>query len=202
VRIKADKSKKLPELQPDIGGRIRNQRVAIEIQVSALTVPQIVKRVLGYSGRDIAILWIVPLKEALPSGVFCPRLYERYLHSIYYGRTYYWMKGDGCLVTPVHYGIAWCRVPYSEWYDVDMGEHRDAGGYSRPYKRARIPVAHSKISLIDSFHHHRRKEFIPWNELKAVPDSYIFRDNLSNWWDQEREDQILNKYYPEKQKDG
>lgn len=197
VRIKADKSRKLPELQPDIGGRINGKRIAIEIQVSSLTLPQIIKRVSGYSGRDVAIIWIVPLKEPLPDGIFRPRLYERYLHSIYYGRTYYWMRGDGLLVTPVHYGLAWRHVPYSEWYDVNLGEQRDAGGYDRPYKRLRIPIAHSKVSLVDTFYHHQRDEFIPWNELKAVPQSYIFRDRLGIWWDDDEEKRALAKYYSE-----
>lgn len=196
VKIKADKNRKLPELKPDIGGRINGKRVAIEIQVSALTLPQIIKRVHGYSGRDVAILWIVPLKEPLPDGAFSPRLYERYLHSIYYGRTYYWMKGDGLLVTPVHYGLAWRHVPYSEWYDVELGDHRDGGGYNVPFKRIRKPFAHKKISLVDSFFHHRRSEFIPWNERKAIPASYIFRDGLSAWWDEGEEEQILKRHYP------
>ena len=202
VRIKADKSKKLPELQPDIGGRINGKRVAIEIQVSALTLPQIIRRVHGYSGRDVAILWIVPLKEPLPDSAFSPRLYERYLHSIYHGRTYYWMKGDGLLVTPVHYGLAWRHVPYSEWYDVELGDHRDAGGYDVPFKRIRKPLAHPKISLVDSFFHHRRSEFIPWNERKAVPASYIFRDGLSTWWNEKKEEQVLKKHYPGDREDG
>lgn len=196
IRISAIKSKQLPELKPDIGGRINGKRVAIEIQVSALTLPQILKRVRGYSGRDIAILWIVPLREPLPDGVFSPRLYERYLHSIYYGRTYYWIKGDGLLVAPVHYGLAWRHIPYSEWYDAELGDVRAAGGYDVPYKRIRTPIPHPKISLVDSFLHHRRNEFIPWNERKAVPDSYIFRDKLGAWWDEKKEEQTLKKHYP------
>lgn len=199
VRIKANKEKKLPELQPDIGGRINGKRVAIEIQVSALTLPQIVKRVKGYSGRGVAILWIVPLKEPLPEGSIGPRLYERYLHSLYYGRTYYWMKGDGLMVTPVHYGLAWRHVPYSEWYDVELAEQRDAGGYDVPFKRVRTPMPHPKISVVDSFYHHRRDEFVPWNELKAIPESYIFRDQLGAWWDEIKEERTLGKYYRKKE---
>ena len=98
------KDLKVPELRPDISGRINGVRVAVEVQASTLTIAKIVKRAQDYTKRGIALLWLVPLHEPLGESPFRPRLYERYLHSIYYGRTYYWWAGLGLVLKPVHYG--------------------------------------------------------------------------------------------------
>ena len=194
VRIKENQVKKLPALQPDIGGRINNQRVAIEIQTSALTIPQILKRTLGYSGRDISILWIVPLTEPIGEEIFRPRLFERYLHSIYFGRVYYWLPEYGCNVLPVHFSIASREIPYSEWFED--GEQREGGGYYRPYKRIRRPVPLRPISIAETFHHRHRSEHRPWNERKIVPAMKILMDQEPIWWDK-NEQYLLDRCYPE-----
>lgn len=59
--IPENKNIDVPELRPDISGRINQERVAIEIQVSALSITKILKRCSAYSKRGIALLWIVPL---------------------------------------------------------------------------------------------------------------------------------------------
>src|SRR4030067_64901 len=121
------KDKKVPELRPDISGRIHGVRVAIEVQASTLTIAKIIKRARDYTKRGIALLWLVPLPEPLGELPFRPRLYERYLHSIYYGRTYYWCAGQGLVVKPVHYGAEVRSVAYREGYE--NGEHMEGGGY-------------------------------------------------------------------------
>jgi len=70
--IKENKEKKLSALRPDISGRINEKPVAIEIQASSLTIPEIIKRTKSYSKRKIAILWVVPLLEELKKYAISP----------------------------------------------------------------------------------------------------------------------------------
>lgn len=196
VRIPENKEKKLPALQPDIGGRINNLPLAIEIQNSALTIPKILKRCLGYSKRGVSILWVIPLKEPIGEEIFRPRLFERYLHSIYFGRVYYWLPEYGANLLPVHYSIAYRDIPHSEWYED--GELREGGGYEKPYKRIRKPVPSKLIPIADCFYHRTRQEHRPWNERKTVPDMRLFMDMLPIWWDK-NETLELNRFYPDKE---
>src|SRR5437764_578539 len=121
ICIKENKTRKLAALRPDIGGRINGKRIAIEVQSSALTVPRILKRCHGYSKRNISILWVVPLCDELGEKPFRPRHFERYLHSIYYGRVYYWRAGFGSCLLPVHFGAAWTHVENRERRKKDAG---------------------------------------------------------------------------------
>ena len=195
VRIQENKELKLPGLQPDIGGRIDNRRIAIEIQNTSLTIPKILKRCLGYSKRGISILWVVPLKEPVGDEIFRPRLFERYLHSIYFGRVYYWLPEYGCKVLPTHFSIACREIPYREWYED--GELMAGGGYEKPYKRIRKPNSTNPISISNCFYHFHRPEHRPWNERKTVPEMQIFMDNLPRWWNK-NEQIVLDRYYPDK----
>lgn len=175
-----NKDKGLLELRPDISGRIDGVPIAIEVQASALTVPKIVKRCSGYAKRGIAILWLVPLHEPLGTQPFRPRLYERYLHSIYFGRTYYWWAGQGLILKPVHYGVATRHVEYREWHE--NGSLMNGGGYDADYKIIKSPEYGNDITIDNSFRPERRGEFTPDNERKAVPSCYVWRDNLKVWW--------------------
>ena len=178
--IPEDKDRKIPKLVPDISGRMNGVRVAIEVQVSSLTIPRIVQRTKDYEKRGIPLVWIVPLSEPLGDIPFRPRLYERYLHSIFYGRTYYWWRGQGLTVKPVHYGPAVRHIPYSEWYED--GQLESAGGYDATYKTIKTPEYGPDLNLCDDFKSHRRSAFTPDNERKEVPPSLIWKDTLKRWW--------------------
>lgn len=178
--IPENKSKSIPELRPDISGRIRGHPIAIEVQASALTIGKIVKRSKDYAKRGIAILWLVPLREPLGDQPFRPRLYERYLHSIYFGRTYYWWPGLGLTLKPVHYAIASRHVDYREWYEG--GSQMTGGGYDVDYRIIKTPEYGVDVVIDSNFCAQRRDEFTPENERKAVPSSFIWRDELPPWW--------------------
>ncbi|MEM6821846.1 MAG: competence protein CoiA family protein [Verrucomicrobiota bacterium] len=191
--IPENKDKKIPKLIPDISGRINGKPVVIEIQASYLTVPKIVKRSVAYRAKKCAVLWVVPLKEELGNKNFRPRLYERYLHSIYYGRVYYWMPGDGLLLRPVHYGIAHRYIEESEWYGSDAELHQ-AGGYDKPYKIIKKPEYGSRVHIASDFHWHDRKEFTPWNENKAVPSLFTWQDTVKVWWNVNEQKKFESRY--------
>lgn len=165
-----------PKLVPDISGRINGQRVAIEVQVSALTIPKIVQRTRDYAKCQIALVWIVPLSEPLGTLPFRPRLYERYLHSIFFGRIYYWWAGQGLTVKPVHYGPAKRHIQHREWYED--GALVTAGGYEATYKTIKTPEYGPDLNISADFIPCKRGTFTPENERKAVPASLIWRDKL------------------------
>lgn len=187
--IKPNKEKNTPRLIPDVSGRIDDLPVVIEIQASCLTVSRIIKRAAAYRALNCAILWIVPLKEELGELPFRPRLFERYLHTMYFGRTYYWMPGDGLLLRPVHYGVAYRYIDMSEWYEAG-GEHRQAGGYDKPYKIVKMPYCGRRVDIVDHFHWEERGEFVPRNEKKAIPPLYTWQDDLKRWWDEEEQQRV------------
>lgn len=178
--IPEDPQRKIPKLVPDISGRMGEQRVAIEVQVSSLTLPRIVQRTRDYARRRIALIWIVPLYEPLGTAPFRPRLYERYLHSIYFGRTYYWWQGLGLTVKPVHYGTAKRHIDFREW--IENGLQESAGGFDQPYKTIKTPVYGGDLNICENFRAASRAAFTPENERKKVPPSLIWRDNLPEWW--------------------
>lgn len=159
-----------------------NHRVVVEVQASALSITAILKRTLTYSRRGINMLWVVPLHAELTGAQFRPRLYERYFHSIYFGRTYYWWPGRGATVLPVHYGVARRHIPYAEWYEQG-GEHVEVGGYEVDYKAIKKPLFGVELEIGRHFTAHKRGTFTPENERKAVPECHLWWDHMEPWWD-------------------
>jgi len=178
--IPENKSQKIPELRPDLSGRINDIPIAIEVQASTLTLSKIIKRAVNYSRKGIYLLWVVPLTEPLGSLPFRPRLYERYLHSMYFGRTYYWWPSLGSVVKPVHYGAATRHVEYRSWHE--QGMLMEGGNYDATYKIVKTPEYGADVNIADDFISNIREKFVPENERKEVPKCNIWRDNLQSWW--------------------
>lgn len=174
------KDKGLSAVVPDISGRIGDQRVVIEVQASAMTIPKIIKRTTEYAKRGIPILWVVPLSTNLGDAPFRPRLYERYFHSLYFGRTYYWWAGLGISLKPVHYDTATRHIEYAEWYEG--GDLVSAGGFDRDYKTIKTPFYGQDVLIDEHFVKEFRASFTPDNEKKAVPACNIWRDTREPWW--------------------
>lgn len=169
---------------PDVSGRLsKNGRgVIIEIQASFLPIKQIVKRTLEYSKRGGFILWVIPLTEELGDENFRPRLFERYLHTMYYGRTYYWVQGSGRFLIPVHYDTAFRYIKETHWFDPG-GEERVAGGYDKPLLRVKKPLFGERVDIAKNFIIDNRPAFKLYNEKMEVPACKIFKDKLKDWWD-------------------
>ena len=184
-----------PVLRPDISGYIDDKRIVIEVQASALSITEILKRTAAYTKLDSNILWIVPLTEQLGNLPFRPRLYEKYQHSMYYGRVYYWTVGQGLELDPVHFGIASRHVTYSEWYED--GEMKTGGDYYKPYKTIKTPIYGDRVNISSHFESHKRDAFIPNNTRKTVPQCMIWRDTLSCWWNAVEEDKYTDDYFTE-----
>jgi len=171
----------IPEVRPDISGRVDGQPVVIEVQASALSISQIIKRTTAYANWGISMLWVVPLKQPLGGSAFRPRLYERYFHMMYFGRTYYWWPGMGCRLLPVHFGTAMRDVPYAEWYETG-GELVSVGGYEVPYKAIKKPVIEREACIVADCAPMERDPFVPENKKKTVPRSLLWFDGRNPWW--------------------
>lgn len=187
-----DKKRGYKKVRPDISGRIGDKGVIIEVQASVLSITKIIERTDQYSMRGGYILWIVPLEEELGTDDFRPRLFEKYLHTMYYGRVYYWTRGKGTTLTPVHFGTAERYIEERTWFESD-GTERVEGGYSKPYLRVKKPIYGQEVDLIN-FITDDRDGFEIENEKLSIRKCKIFRDNLSQWW-KDKEPPVVNKGY-------
>jgi competence protein CoiA len=82
----------LQEVRPDISFVLNGELVAIEIQFSHLSGDQIAWRTKAYARKHIAVLWTPTFPMELFRGRYAPKDWERYLHTLYYGRVYYWLE--------------------------------------------------------------------------------------------------------------
>jgi competence protein CoiA len=92
----------LREVRPDVSFVLNGKLVAIEIQVSRLTLDRIEERTTAYARKNIAVLWMPLFSMELFESRYTPKDWERYLHAMYYGKVYYWF--EGLLVQPVEFG--------------------------------------------------------------------------------------------------
>ena len=187
-RIRKDDKRDTPELIPDISGYLRGQRLVIEVQWSTLSLATILKRSKAYYRWTTPVLWILPLKEPL-SGEFRPRSFERYLHSMYFGRVYYWMRGNGLQVTPTHFVPVQRWIDTREWFDTEGDEH-SAGGFPKMLRVVKTAHPSERVDISGDFFAAEREEFTPWNEKRKVPRLWLWRDNLSPWWDEAHEEAL------------
>lgn len=170
-----DKSKGYEKVKPDLSGRINGAGVIIEVQASSLSINKIIHRTLQYSKRGAYILWVVPLEEELGENDFRPRLFERYLHTLYYGKVYYWYRGSGTILTPVHFGTASRYVEESHWFESD-GTERNEGGYYKPFLRVKTPIYGPPIDILTDFIVEVRPKFELENDKLSIPSCKICRD--------------------------
>ena len=192
------KGKQNKEIRPDLSGRIGTKGVAIEVQASAYTIERIFNKTLEYKKLGIAVLWIVPLKVDLGDDPFRPRLYEKYLHSIYFGRTYYYTVGSKSLVNVTHYSPTKRWIEETEWYSEDA-QPMSAGGYFLTYKTLKVPNVGQTIDIIKDFCVKPNLGFKPKNGKKEIPNCLLYCDSLKQWWDKDefknakKQTEVINK---------
>jgi competence protein CoiA len=82
----------LEEVRPDVSFVLRGELVAVEIQLSLLTRDQIAWRTKVYTEKNIAVLWMPSYSKELFQARYAPKDWERYLHTLYFGKVYYWLE--------------------------------------------------------------------------------------------------------------
>jgi len=164
----------LGTVRPDVSARIRGIPVAIEVQISSLSIETIMRRTIDYAQRGIYVLWLLQWAPELDSNRYSPRLWERWVHCAYFGRAYYWV--EGLTIVKYHFSPHFKSVPQKSWYSGD-GRPLTAGGYSQKSRRYRTPVRGETLNLVKDF---EPKERYWWegNGLK-VPDAKLFMESGS-----------------------
>jgi competence protein CoiA len=159
----------LETVRPDVSADIKGIPVAIEVQLSSLSIETIMRRTIDYAQRGIYVLWLLQWTPKLDSNRYSPSLWEKWVHCAYFGRVYYWI--EGLTVVSYHFDPSFKSVPQKSWYSQD-GRKMTADGYSRRAKRYRTPVRGETLHLARDF---APKERYWWegNGLK-VPDAKLF----------------------------
>ncbi len=78
--------------RPDVSAEINGVPVAIEVQISSLSLETITQRTMEYARKGIYVLWLLQWTPALDAQRYTPRLWEKWIHAAYFGRVYYWTR--------------------------------------------------------------------------------------------------------------
>lgn len=159
----------LGEVRPDVSAYINGVPVAIEVQLSNLSLETITQRTIEYARKGIYVLWLLQWTPKLDQPRYSPRLWESWIHACYFGRVYYWI--EGLSVTYYEFEPSFKTVPKTSWYSP-KGEKMTGGGYSIRSKRYRTAVRGRTLNLATDF---APKQRYWWegNGIK-VPDAKLF----------------------------
>lgn len=90
-------------MRADVFAVISGRYVAFEIQLSALSIDDLVRRTQNYANNGIAVIWILHLAEGSSVKRFYqPAAWERWIHTCELGQLFLW-AGSG-LVRPLKLG--------------------------------------------------------------------------------------------------
>ena len=157
--------------RPDVFATISGVPVAIEVQISALPVETIMQRTIDYFRNGICVLWVLPWTPKLDSDRYTPKIWEKWIHTAYYGRVYYWI--EGAKVASYRFDPHHRTIPKSTWY-TKSGKKMTAGGYSERSKRYRTPVRGETYNIATDFVP-KQRYWWEGNGVK-VPDARLFMD--------------------------
>jgi competence protein CoiA len=159
----------LGENRPDVSAYINGVPVAIEVQISSLSLDTIMRRTIDYFRKGIYVLWLLQWTPDLDASRYTPKIWEKWIHAAYFGRVYYWL--EGLTVVSYHFDPHHQTIPEKTWYSRG-GKKMTAGGYSRRSKLHRRAVRGRTYNLARDF---AAKERFWWegNGIK-VPDAKLF----------------------------
>ena len=72
----------------DVSEEINGVPVAIEVQISSFSLETIAQRTVEYARKGIFVLWLLQWTPKLDAKRYTPRLWEKWIHSAYFGRVY------------------------------------------------------------------------------------------------------------------
>jgi competence protein CoiA len=165
------------DVRADIAASIRGVPVAIEIQVSDLSVDRIAFRTKEYARHGVFVLWLRLWKPSLERGRYSPAPWERWLHAAYFGRVYYWVRGSK--VIPYHFEPGHVHVKYRIWTDA-QGREKRGGGFSKKAKILKHALRGPVLDIVTDFIG-RNREWWKGSDLE-VPRSKIYCDTMPRFW--------------------
>jgi|SRR5581483_470724 competence protein CoiA len=169
--------RQLHDVRPDVSARINGVPVAIEVQISNLTVETVIRRTEEYARRGIHLLWLAQWTPRLDSARYSPRPWERWVHAAYFGRVFYWLQGTS--VVPYHFDLVHVRVPKHTWVGPS-GRHMTGGGYKRVSRRFRQAVRGQTLDILADFD---KRERDAWQAGETrIPRAKLFSDSGASFW--------------------
>ncbi|MES3030963.1 MAG: competence protein CoiA family protein [Patescibacteria group bacterium] len=153
----------------DVFARINSVPVAIEVQISVLSIETIIRRTEEYARKGIFVLWLPQWTPYLDGVRYSPRLWEKWVHAAYFGRVYYWL--EGAKVAEYRFEPYLQRIGTFSFRNGN-GKSPQKAAYSRPSKRYRQPTSGRELNLASNFKgiirsRWRSKHFV-------VPEAKIF----------------------------
>ena len=176
---------------PDISGRINSIPIAIEIQKSTYTLNKIQDKTEQYYKWGIFVLWIIPLREDLGIDDFRPRLFEKYLHAMYYGRAYYWIPTKPNKLLPVHFSFSARYIEPTSFID-ENGEEQNFGGEYRLYKTIKKPNYDGFIDIATDLKNVERPLFRNPKWAENIPACKIMMDTKEAWWSKNEKEKLIS----------
>lgn len=152
--------KPLGSNRPDVYFEKDGLRIAIEVQISSLSLELIEKRTRLYHEKNIHVFWISPIEELqsqLINGQIIAKSWQKFIHGLYYGKIFYWDKD---FVTGISIKPAESWIEQTDW----------GGGYYKTLKRRKnVSIDKNSYNLPEDFICDIRSK---WNE---VPSAHIMR---------------------------
>jgi competence protein CoiA len=161
----------LDTVRPDVSAYINGFPVAIEVQISSLSIETIMRRTIDYHRKGIYVLWLLQWTPALDAARYAPKPWEKWIHAAYFGRVYYWTGGLN--VVSYQFEPSFKTIPQKSWYAKD-GRKITGGGYSVRSKRFKAAIRGKTLNLATDF---GPKERSWWGtgDVK-VPDAKLFME--------------------------
>jgi competence protein CoiA len=156
-------------------------KVAIEVQVSSLTMDRIIARTKAYERLGIYVLWLPLFDEKLNNkrlnNRYAPKIWEKWLHATYFGHVYYWLHDLS--VIPIHFNEYLIDVEATDW----------GGGYYRTSKRFKTTFVGSTLNILNDFEFRDRKSWEGGNVY--IPKCKILVYNREVWWNKKENNLTL-----------
>jgi len=162
---KCEMERDLGTVRPDVSAYINDVPVAIEVQLSNLSLARIQYRTMEYARKGIYVLWLPIHTPDLRQELYALRPWEHWLHAAYFGRVYYWL--EGARILPIH---------FRDYYANIRGRTRD---YQKLTRR-KVPIDGNEIVLTDDFRPIERES---WSGQRiSIPPSRLFVDSQPKWY--------------------
>jgi hypothetical protein len=153
----------------DVSAEIDGVTVAIEVQLSALSLETIQERTIEYFREGVYVLWLLQWTPALDSPRYTSTLWEKWIHALNFGHAYYWLGGLN--VASYHFEPHLKTVPKRSCFSPD-GKKVTSGGYSQRSKRHRTAVRGDTFNFATDF---GPKQRYWWQgDGFALPDAKLF----------------------------
>lgn len=140
----------LGTVRPDISCRIDDHPVAVEVQVSSLSVDKITHRTQEYQRKGVYVLWVSPLDEKSAMPVVAASPWRKWLHALNYGKIFYWR--NLLSVDAYRYSPHKTWIEGKEWYIEGGGGQMDSSsGYEKTLKRTKRSELIGAFNIVEDF---------------------------------------------------